>query len=167
MNVTYREVETADAKGLMDFLKTVGNETDNLSFSGESLKLTLEAEKRFITRFKANKKNLMLIAECDGEIVGNASVERNRTPRYSHRAELSIVVKKDFWGQGIGTRLMELLIEFSKESGVEILELEVRGDNERAIKLYEKFGFYAFGNYKNYFKINNKYYDALLMSLHF
>ena len=167
MSIIYREVEIDDAFSLIDFLTVVGGETDNLSFSSESLKLSAESEERFIRRFKSNKKNLMLIAEHDGKIVGNASIERNRTPRYSHGAELSIALRREFWGQGIGTRLMELLIEFAKKSGVEILYLEVRCDNERAIKLYRKFGFSTIGVYKNFFKIGENYYDAELMMLEF
>ena len=163
MDIIYREVEISDALSLVNFLKTVGDETDNLSFSGDSLKLTLEAEEGFIKRFKSNKKNIMLVAEFNGEIVGNASIERNRTPRFAHRAELSIVVKRDFWGKGIGSRFMEHLISFAKESGVEILYLEARRDNVRAINLYKKFGFESIGVYKNFFKINNNYFDAELM----
>ncbi len=165
MNVSYREIEAGDASKMIKFLEAVGDETDNLSFSGASLKLTPESEERFINRFKSNKKNLMLVAEIDGEIVGNASIERNRTPRYSHRAELSIVVKKKFWGQGIGSRFMQLLLEFSRGSDVEILYLEARADNERAIRLYKKFGFCEIGTYKKFFKIEDKYYDASLMTL--
>ena len=62
-------------------------------------------------------------------------------------------------------QLLELLIDFSKESGVEILYLEARADNERALNLYKKFGFLEIGRYKNFFKIGDKYYDASLMTL--
>ena len=86
-------------------------------------------------------------------------------PRYSHRAELSVVVKKKYWGNGIGSRLLELLIDFCRNSGVEILYLEARADNARALDLYRKFGFSLIGNYKNFFKIDGKYYDAALMTL--
>ena len=165
MDIEIREVEERDARDLMNFLVAVGDETDNLSFSGSGLKLDEESEARFIKRFKSNKKNLMLIAELDGEIVGNASVERERVPRYSHRAELSVVVKKKYWGNGIGSRLLELLIDFCRNSGVEILYLEARADNARALDLYRKFGFSLIGNYKNFFKIDGKYYDAALMTL--
>lgn len=165
MNIIYREAEIGDSSALIEFLETVGGETDNLSFSAGSLKLTKESEERFLKRFKSNRKNLMLVAELDGEIVGNASIERERVERYSHRAELSIVVKKKFWGQGIATRLMELLIEFAKSSAVEILQLEVRRDNERAVNLYKKFGFSLVGVYEDFFKINGKYYDASFMCL--
>ena len=52
----------------------------------------------------------------------------------------------------IGTRLMEQLIMFSKAAGAEIISLEVRSDNTRAIKLYEKFGFEKISVFKEFFK---------------
>ena len=94
---------------------------------------------------------------CDGII------EREKVKRYSHRAELSITVLKEYWGQGIGSRLMETMIEFSKNSGIHSISLVARADNERAISLYKKFGFDSVGIYKDYFKINEEYFDAIFM----
>ncbi|MEG0693474.1 MAG: GNAT family N-acetyltransferase [Oscillospiraceae bacterium] len=80
---------------------------------------------------------------------------------------LSISVKKKCWGYGIGTQLMHTMIAFSKENGkAEILYLGVRSDNETAMKLYKKEGFSEIGRHKNFFKINGKYYDEILMDLH-
>lgn len=63
----------------------------------------------------------------------------------SHRAELGITVRKDYWGQGIGSLLMKELIKYAKENRIEILNLDVRSDNVNAIHLYEKFGFKHIG----------------------
>ena len=69
------------------------------------------------------------------------------------------------WGRGIGSRLMEMMIDFSKKTGIEILYLEARADNERAVALYHKFGFRDIGIYKNFFKIGEDYFDGVLMTL--
>ena len=108
----------------------------------------------------------MLIALDGDKIVANAAIEHNRIDRYSHRAELSITVLRDYWGSGIGSELMRRLIDFSRSVGIEIISLEVRADNERAKALYKKFGFETIGVYKRFFKINNKYYDAEYMNLY-
>lgn len=89
----------------------------------------------------------------DDEVVGTVSL--NGLPRrMSHRAELGITVLKSEWGKGLGNRLMETVIDYARGSGIEIVELAVRSDNERAIRLYEKHGFKEFGVYKSYFKID-------------
>ena len=53
----------------------------------------------------------------------------------------NIVVKKIYRNQGIGSRLLEKLIEVAKETEFDVLSLEVNEKNESAIKLYEKYGF--------------------------
>ena len=65
------------------------------------------------------------------------------------------------------SRLMETVIDFAEKSGIEIIELAVRSDNERAIRLYKKHGFQEIGVYKSYFKIDEKYVDFKLMNLYF
>lgn len=165
MNIIYREATAADAEQLLLHLNAVGGETDNLSYGKDTFLISAEKEAKFIDRFARSKTDAMFVAVCDGKIVGNAVVERNRIARYAHRAEISITVLRGCWGQGIGTRLMQMMIDFARQTGVEILYLEARSDNDRAISLYKKFGFVSVGIYKNFFKIEEKYYDACLMTL--
>ena len=102
----------------------------------------------------------------DGKkIIGNACVDGNGNPRFRHRRNLAITVLRDYWGRGVGTALMERMIAFSRESGAELLSLEVREDNERAKALYRKFGFTTFGTFPKYFKIDGKYYGVDCMTL--
>ena len=165
MNIIYREVEASDAVELLKYNSKVGGETDYLSFGADSFNISAESEARFINRFKSSAKNLMLVALDGDRIIANASVERNHIPRYSHRAELSITVLREYWGRGIGTAMMQRLIDFSRDSGAEIIYLDVRADNERAKALYRKFGFESVGIFKNYFKIKNDRFDAEIMTL--
>jgi ribosomal protein S18 acetylase RimI-like enzyme len=48
---------------------------------------------------------------------------------------------------------------------IEIIELEVRCDNRRAIHLYEKYGFIRHGTFPAFFKIGDEYIDFDLMHL--
>lgn len=83
----------------------------------------------------------------------------------SHRAELGISVLKAEWNSGIGSMIMKKLIEYAKNNGVEIINLEVRSDNARAIHLYEKYGFKHIGTSPSFFKIGDEYVDFELMYL--
>ena len=53
----------------------------------------------------------------------------------------NIVVKKTNRKQGIGSKLLEKLIEIAIETKLETLGLEVNENNIAAISLYEKYGF--------------------------
>ena len=165
MNIIYREAAATDASALLLHQATVGGETDNLSFDQFTFNISPEKEARFIDRFSKSDRDVMLVA-LDGEkIVGNGIIECERAKRYSHRATLSITVLREYWGQGIGAHLMEMMIKHSREKGIDVVSLEVRADNLRAIALYEKFGFETIGVYKKFFKISDVFYDAYLMQL--
>ncbi|TFD99488.1 GNAT family N-acetyltransferase [Jeotgalibacillus salarius] len=45
------------------------------------------------------------------------------------------------WGKGIGTALIRLMLSFLENRGASAIVLEVKNDNIRAIKSYEKCGF--------------------------
>ena len=129
-----------DAAALLDYLKIVGGETENLSFGAEGVPLSIEEEQAYLRAQCDSADNAQYFAKVDGEIIGTASL--NRKPRrMSHRGVFGISLKKAWWGCGAASALMEAILAFAKENGFEQLNLEVRSDNARAIRLYEKYGF--------------------------
>lgn len=165
MCIRYRTAVPADAAQLLEYLKTVGGETDNLTFGSDGIPFTVEQEEALLARLAQSAHSRFFLA-LDGErIVGNACVDGNGNPRFRHRRNLAITVLRDHWGQGIGSCLMEQMIAFSRATGAELLSLEVRADNERAKALYRKFGFTTFGTFPKYFKIGDRYYDVDCMTL--
>ena len=155
---------TEDAAALLDYLKIVGGETENLSFGAEGVPLDLEAEKDYLRSQCESADNVQYLAKMDGEIIGTASL--NRKPRrMSHRGEFGISLKKAWWGCGAASELTEAILAFAKENGFEQLNLEVRSSNARAIRLYEKHGFRKLCTFPRFFKINGEYIDFDLMNL--
>ncbi|MBQ4153979.1 MAG: ribosomal protein S18-alanine N-acetyltransferase [Clostridia bacterium] len=67
--------------------------------------------------------------------------------------------------KGVGKKLLEALIEFSNDSNLAFLSLEVRPSNLPAIKLYESFGFVSEGLRKNFY--SNPREDGLIMTRYF
>ena len=49
--------------------------------------------------------------------------------------------EKDYWGRGIGTCILHGLISYAKKLKLTSIWLVVLKENQRAIKLYSKFGF--------------------------
>lgn len=164
-NIIIREATAADAAACMEHSRRVGAETENLSFGADGFPISLEGEKEYIEMMHADPHSVLYVAVRGDEVVGTVSL--NGLPRrMSHRAELGITVLMSEWGKGLGSRLMETVIDFAEKSGIEIIELAVRSDNERAIRLYNKHGFESIGEYKSYFKIDEKYADFKLMNLY-
>jgi ribosomal protein S18 acetylase RimI-like enzyme len=55
--------------------------------------------------------------------------------------EIAMGVLPDYQGQGIGTQLLEELIQIGNERNMSAICLSVREDNSAAVRLYERLGF--------------------------
>lgn len=116
---------------------------------------------------EANDPNYsyMLVAEVEGKVVGNAGLHRGRRPRNLHVATLGISVHDAYQGQGIGRALMAALVnDADRWLNILRIELEVYPNNERAIKLYESFGFVVEGRKRMSAFRNGQYVDTLVMA---
>ena len=163
VNIMIKEARTEDAVKLIEYTKIVGAQTDNLSFGREGAGDTPEVEE-FIKRISSDSKSVMYFAWKNDDIVGCANISGMKR-RMSHRANFAISVAKSEWGSGIGSALLEKCISFAKDNGIEIINLDTRSDNIRAISLYKKFGFIKIGRMPAFSKINGEYIDADLMYL--
>lgn len=162
--IEIREVMPEDAEKLIACMKRTGGETDNLTFGEEGLPVTIEQEREYIEQMRCAEKSVHYGAWKDGKLVGSASL--NGLPRrMSHYADMALAVEKAYWNQGIGGMLIEKLIEYARQAGIEIIKLEVRSDNASAIHLYEKYGFKRVGRLPAYFKIGTQYIDFEVMCL--
>ncbi len=72
-----------------------------------------------------------------------------------------LMVHPEYQGRGLGTWLLGSLLEEAVARGLERATLEVRVSNERAIALYQKFGFLVAGRRKKYYPDTNE--DALIL----
>ena len=156
--------QAEDAAALLEYLKIVGGETENLSFGAEGVPLSVEAEQAYLQAQCSSPDNVQYLAKVNGEIIGTASL--NRKPRrMSHRGEFGISLKKAWWGCGAASALTEAVLAFARENGFEQLNLEVRSSNVRAIRLYEKYGFRKLCTFPNFFKLHGESIDFDLMNL--
>ena len=156
--MTYRTPCGDDAAEMIRYLKSVGSESDNLTFGAEGLPVTEEQERKFLSSIGPNAYVVSAVDD-DGRITGDASLERGPR-RLHHAAELGISTLKEYWGRGIGSRLMEEMIAYAKENGITKINLRVRADNERAKALYKKFGFVKEGDDRRMMEIGGEYFDG-------
>lgn len=76
----------------------------------------------------------------------------------------TIGVTRGHWGGGLGSELLTDLLKHATAFECAEVLLEVRVDNTRAQKLYERFGFEPIGFRRGYYQPGN--IDALVMRLH-
>lgn len=155
MSIVIKKAACDDAARILQYLKQIGAETDNLTFGAEGLPFTVESEAAYIRQIENSCDEIMLIAKENGKIVGNASLSR-LPRRMRHRGDLGVSVLKECWNRGIGRQLLREIINFAKEHSFEVIDLQVRSDNLSAIHLYETFGFRKIGTHPVFFKIGDE-----------
>jgi len=106
-----------------------------------------------------------VVAEVDSRVVGNCIVRRKSpgTP-LDHVGSLGLWIRKEYRGRGIGTMLMKATIDGCRGK-FEAIELTVLATNERAMRLYSKFGFRRIGTLPKALKRAGSYFDDDLMYL--
>ena len=82
-----------------------------------------------------------------------------------HRGKFGVSLRRAWWGCGAASALTERVLDFARANGFEQVNLEVRSDNKRAIRLYEKYGFRKLCTFPAFFKLHGQYIDFDLMNL--
>ena len=112
----------------------------------------------FLNEMKENPFSNLYVYEEDGEIRGYI----DWWITYEQAQIANVAAAKSDWGRGIGSELIRQSIKDAEIKGCEVMSLEVRISNHRAISLYEKFGFIKAARRRHYYENGE---DAWLMIL--
>ncbi len=106
-----------------------------------------EMANRFATI--AGKGHPLLVGEIDGEVIGYAYASTYR-PREAYRftCEDSIYLAPSAVGHGIGSQMLDRLIEESSKAGLRQMLAVITAERENSIRLHTKHGFRMIGTYE-------------------
>ena len=77
---------------------------------------------------------------------------------------LNVAVAQEWQGQGLGRFLLNQSVACARGLGMESMLLEVRPSNERALDLYQRYGFEQIGRRKGYYPAGGQQReDAIVM----
>jgi RimJ/RimL family protein N-acetyltransferase len=82
-----------------------------------------------------------LVAEAGGRIVGDATLHMRRVGWKRHLGNVRVVVAKDYQGRGLGTLLINEVVELAGEFGLEKLVAEIHLQALAAFTAFKKAGF--------------------------
>lgn len=165
--IVIRRAQPEDAARIIAYLRPIFAEPGiNLITEPDEFVLTVEAEQRFIRDLHRSGNSLFLVAEADGQIVGQLTLEGGRRRNVRHAAVLGITVGKAWRGRGVGRRLIEYAVEWARSSGVVTrIELHVFTRNEGALRLYETCGFVIEGRRRGSVRRDGELLDDYVMGL--
>ncbi len=110
------------------------------------------------------RSSFFLVAISQNKPVGYLVLEANPAKNLRHTATLNMGVTDKFRGMGVGKYLLGQSLQKAKDDGcTEIVYLMVRADHGGAIQLYKNAGFHTLTKLEKDTKINNEYFDGLLM----
>ena len=164
MEFFIRPIDIGDGKGINALRRMPGVFENILGIPSERVKRNED----FIINMDSNQHQFVAVTKNkNGEekIIGSAGLMINANPRVRHSGGMGIMIHKDYQNMGVGTALMEALLDVADNWLMLIrVELTVFEDNKRAIHLYEKFGFEKEGLKRLAGIRNGKYENEYLMA---
>ncbi|PLR99258.1 GNAT family N-acetyltransferase [Bacillus sp. T33-2] len=164
LNYIVRSAIESDAKHLSELRLQIDGETENLDREPGEAFLDSQAFEQIIKTDAESPRNIFIVAEAHGRIVGFSRCEGTDLKRLRHKVEFGVGVLKEFWGYSIGKNLLKESIAWADSNGIKKISLHVLETNDKAAKLYEKFGFEIEGILKNdKFLSDGRYYNTIVM----
>ena len=94
----------------------------------------------------SHREDSRFVARSDGRVLGWAALSPvSDRCVYGGVAEVSVYVARQEAGRGVGTALLEMLIQGSEESGLWTLQAGIFPENEASLRLHEKLSFRRIG----------------------
>lgn len=151
--IAFRKVTIDDIQPFFEFTKYIFNHlTDYTIDLPTEFSNDIELEKKQISKF-SSPTNLLLGAFYKNKLIGVLDFISNKRDRINHWGKFGISLHADFQNFGIGTQMINMMIEWAKQNGqTKMICLSVHEDNTRAIHLYKKLGFTEYGLLKNCIK---------------
>ncbi|WMM26339.1 GNAT family N-acetyltransferase [Tissierella sp. MB52-C2] len=161
-NICFKSLSTNDAEEIHSY----ASDEEVSRFIGWNLMNTLDETREYIeTMLKRESAGTHLYAsivlKSTQAIIGTAMIFN--FDQKSNHAEIGYVFHKEHWGKGYGSESVALMSDFAFRSlNLHKLHATVVDANIGSARILEKNGYELEGRLKDYYLIEDKYYDALL-----
>jgi RimJ/RimL family protein N-acetyltransferase len=150
----------------VDWLTESANDPEVAKYAISVHPITQHEVGEFLKKDLEESYNKSIVAVFDEDPAGYVFMwSRLGAVRDRHVAWLGITVRKKFWGKGVGTGLMNEVIDLARKSGHRRLMLGTIEGNERAIRLYDKSGFKREAYEPGEVYIDSSWRDSIIMGL--
>ncbi len=161
IQVIFRYLKKGDVKACLKMVNSIRSEAECL---GQRRMETLKTERDWLKKQLEDirkKKAVDVLVEAGGKLVGDASIHPYNYESGAHVGTFGIMLKEEFTGIGIGTRLGKKILELAKkETTYKIIESGHFSKNRRSAKLHKRLGFTKCGLLPNGSLLKNGGYDG-------
>ena len=106
-----REAETQDASEVIALLDQIGQESNFTSLDENGIAMSGSEMQHFLDKQAQSDNQIILLAFLNNELVGIINITADQRPRVRHIGDVFLGIKKAYWGNGLGSVLMEEAIE--------------------------------------------------------
>lgn len=140
--VLTRRAQPDDGPALLEAIAQIDAETEFLGVPGQPHPWADRPQEE-LRRLTANDRGAVFLAlDRDGAIIGYLAAFAGSFARNRGVVFIAVVGLRERWrGQGVGTRLFEMVEDWARARGSWRLELRVSSLNGRGLALYQKRGF--------------------------
>ena len=163
-----RSAEEADAQELIDYMAATSGETYFMLRYPEEVCNDIEMEKKIIRDTLESDFSVFLTIFDGDTVIGNCGIVPYRQYiKTKHRCGLGIAIRKEYWGLGLGSLLIDKALIMANKMGYSQVELGAFSDNEKAIALYTKKGFCEYGRLPKAYRLKDGTYLDEVMMVHY
>jgi phosphinothricin acetyltransferase len=160
-NLVIRRAEPGDARAIAEiYNEAILNTTATFDTEPKS------ERDRLAWLESHDERHPVLVAECDGEVVGWAALSKwSDRPAYADTAESSFYVAAPWRGRGIGRALKLQLIAEARQAGLHTLLARVAAESTASLRVNEAVGFVLIGTMREVGLKFGRRLDVHLMQL--
>lgn len=164
--VIFRSPTADDAESFLKFREIIPHEsTHTMQYVGMKLPTVEETANR-LTLQQEDKTTVNICAFDEEKVIAclNFRLPHDDHPWVKHLGQFGMFILREYWGQGIGKRLLELQDDHARTINVSRIEAMVRVENERGINLYRHSGYKIEGRREKAAKIDGKFVDEFFIA---
>jgi RimJ/RimL family protein N-acetyltransferase len=170
-NVVLREADSRDLDRLLAFINRLVSEKkrdhSTQLFSGFETRFTKRQEAAWLNDLVRSIKKgdtMSVLAEIEGEIVGNGNITRGSYRETRHHGHLGLTIREPYRGLGIGREMVKALLAEARRQGLKTVAVEFLSTNKATVHVYSKAGFKRVGSIPGKIYRNGRFLDSLIMA---
>ncbi|MFC7202074.1 GNAT family N-acetyltransferase [Haloferax namakaokahaiae] len=162
LDVTIRMAQDVDLESLIDAINEVAEEGTYIE--AETVADVLDHEE-VVLRHNELSSRMVFVATVDDDLAGWVHLDLPEAAKLSHTAVLTVGVRADYRGHGIGKELLAQGTDWARDHGFEKLYNSIPSTNEGAITFLEDHGWETEAVREDHYKIDDEYVNEVMMAV--
>ena len=158
---TIRPARNEDFEPLVDAIRDVTATSDYVIAEGIAEQLLYEDT---VTRHNTVESRVFFMAVHDGDVIGWTHLDLPQLEKLQNTARVTVGVREEYRGTGIGSRLLERALEWAKANGYHKVYNSVPAVNDEAIAFLEEHGWHTEGIRRDHYTLDDELVDEVMMA---